>query len=138
YRYDPAGNTWDDPAVPDLPESHEAGTAGFLNGRMIVAGGFTLVNATNLALAWTPGANSWVYLPPMPMAVGGVGSAADATTLYAIGGIVPPNGQYVDWNQRYYEPPCATPTTTPTPPTNTPTGTATPTVTGTPPTATPT
>jgi N-acetylneuraminic acid mutarotase len=127
YRYDPAGNTWDDEAIADLPGAITDTVNGILNGRWILAG-------PGFAVAWDPGADTWTLLPfPLVRADhASGGSTGDA--FYVVGGF-DMSLYWHTWHaetQEYREAACPpTPTVTGTPPTATATPTTPPTVTAT-------
>src|SRR5579859_6854966 len=66
YRYDPASNTWDDAAVPDLPQTRAYSATGVLNGRWILAGGVLSPPSPDnsaVALDLSNPAGGWASLP---------------------------------------------------------------------------
>lgn len=74
FRYDPAGNTWDDAAIADLPltrwGSASSGTGYGVNGGWVLAGGYVngtvAANISTTVIRWDPTGNNWVDMPAMP------------------------------------------------------------------------
>jgi hypothetical protein len=113
YRYDPAGNLWDDAAITDLADPRAAAAGAILHGRWILAGGFSFGGETNTVTALalgTPG-GSWIPLPLLPLRRGYPAGARAGAYFYAVGGM---GGQSFSTQdvQVYSDVPCATPTAT--------------------------
>ena len=94
YRYDPAGNTWDDAAIADLPLTRwgmaSSGIGYPPNNGWVLAGGYENGTATGnistTAIRWDPVGNAWSSFPSMigerSRMTGGVLGAS----FYVIGG----------------------------------------------------
>ncbi|MDX6204973.1 MAG: hypothetical protein QOF39_1030 [Frankiales bacterium] len=67
-RYDPAGNVWTTLAVMPVARSHVMDSSFVLNGRLIVAGGWTITSVSPSVTAYDPGTNSWQAWPELPQA----------------------------------------------------------------------
>ena len=95
YRYDPATNTWNDAAIPDLPGTRWGASAylyGPYNGygSIAIAGGYTNNGTTisNTALIWDPssGSPTWSTLPSMQTVSARFAAASLNGAYYALGG----------------------------------------------------
>src|SRR5262245_47459558 len=85
-RFDTAGGTWR--PVADLPEAvHHPGVAA-LDGRVYLAGGYSLADATASAAVWAydPASDTWQRRADLPTPRGALGLAALDGKLYAVGG----------------------------------------------------
>ena len=87
YHYDPATNTWDDAAVPDLPVGQGYVVDGVLGNVWILAtGGDRVPGAGAEALDLTNPAGGWTTLAPAPDARGYAAGGAAAGAFYVVGG----------------------------------------------------
>ena len=125
YRYDPAANTWNDAAITDLPATRWGMTAGILNNKLIVAGGYSANNVVNTAVTLDLSAptGAWAPLPTLLQARARNDGGVLGSALYVVGGREIGGGfNGNNDNQRYLDVPCTTPTP------GTPTATNTPVV----------
>ncbi|HET7306994.1 MAG TPA: protease pro-enzyme activation domain-containing protein [Gammaproteobacteria bacterium] len=88
YVYDPVSNTWS--PIASMPVAGLGGSAyTAANGMLLMAGGIMTggagISLTNRAVAYDPGTDSWMALPPLNEPVW---EAAGACGFYAIGGVV--------------------------------------------------
>jgi hypothetical protein len=88
YRYNPAGNIWEDAPIADLPASKWGAASDFYNNGFVLAGGYQAGSTTigNIAIQWDQGSNTWSALPNMTTATARVGGAALGGSFYVIGG----------------------------------------------------
>lgn len=96
YRYDPVGNTWDDAAIADMPQtrwgSASSGVGYGSNGGWLLAAGYVngtaTANISTSVIRWDPVGNTWIDLPSLP--VGGDRSRMTGAILnssfYVVGG----------------------------------------------------
>jgi S-layer homology domain/Kelch motif len=87
-RYDPATNTWDDAAVPDLPAPWWGSASALVNGRWLLAGGKASGTPTGSVLSWDLSATGgWqATLPLLPQTRYNLAGAALGATFYSVGG----------------------------------------------------
>ena len=92
-EYDPVTDKWRDLAP--LPEGLSHAGAAILNGKIYVAGGFTIIpprgvnvhlGAVDHVFAYDIAKNSWEKLTPLPSPRGSIGLAAAAGKIHAIAG----------------------------------------------------
>lgn len=88
YVYDPVSNTWS--PIASMPVAGLGGSAyTAANGMLLMAGGIMTagggISLTNRAVAYDPGTDTWMALPPLNEPAW---EAAGACGLYAIGGVV--------------------------------------------------
>ena len=95
YRYDPVGNTWDDAAITDLPETRWGAASSItgygVNNGWVLAGGYVngtaTANISTTVIRWNSTTNVWSSLPNLS-----VGERARMTgailggSFYVIGG----------------------------------------------------
>jgi len=88
YRYDPASNTWDDPAIADMSFQHWGAAGDFYNNGFVVSGGYIngAVTIGPNTEQWNQGPNTWSGLPDQMTAAGRMGGAAMGGSFYVIGG----------------------------------------------------
>lgn len=67
-RYDPGTNTWTKLAALPVARSHVMDTTFVLNGRLVVAAGYTSSAPSAAVTAYTPSTNSWQALTSLPEA----------------------------------------------------------------------
>jgi N-acetylneuraminic acid mutarotase len=86
YVYDPDANTWSPIADMSTPRAGMVG--GFINGKLYVTAGVSLVSGPTTATEiYDPATDTWTVGAPMPMAVGTAASAAVLNgKLYVVGG----------------------------------------------------
>jgi hypothetical protein len=117
YRYDPTNGSWNDAAIPDLPQERAAALSGWLNGRWVIASGDTYAGYTTSVIAWNPATNTWSSLPNTLQGFSFAGGGGVGQLFFMVGG-QNPNSQRNATAQRYTEVPCVpftpTPTTVPT------------------------
>lgn len=96
YRYDPAGNVWNDDAFADLPQTRwGAAGAAFHAGGLLAGGlvdGSAPANVSASALQWNAQANTWTALPDMLLARARFGGAVLQGCFFAVGGSSPNGG----------------------------------------------
>jgi N-acetylneuraminic acid mutarotase len=94
YRYDPAGNTWDDAAIADLPLTRwgaaSSGVGYGSNNGWVLAGGYengtATANIANTVIRWDPVGNTWASLPNMLGERSRMTGAILNSRFYVIGG----------------------------------------------------
>jgi hypothetical protein len=82
--YDPATNTWTTKAPMPAPRSY--GAAGVIDGKLYVAGGWTVDEDSSGLEAYNPATNTWEARADMPTARSGIGAAVVNGILYVLGG----------------------------------------------------
>jgi hypothetical protein len=94
FRYDPLGNTWDDLAIADLPQTRwgaaSSGTGYGSNNGWVLAGGYvngvSTPNISTSVIRWDPGSNTWLSLPNMTGERARMSGAILGSSFYVIGG----------------------------------------------------
>ena len=87
YRYNPAAPGWDDPGVPDLPQSRWGAASGVLGGKWLLSGGNTDGTLTSSAMIWDlQPDHTWQALPPMLQARQKLNGTAIGFNFFAVGG----------------------------------------------------
>ena len=94
YRYDPAGNTWDDASIADLPLTRWGAASSIIpygpGGGWVLAGGYengaVTANISNTAITWDSGTNTWSSLPNMTAERARFTGSVLNGSFYAIGG----------------------------------------------------
>jgi hypothetical protein len=132
YRYDPAGNSWNDAAIADLPSTRWSSASDILKGKWVLAGGYSGNIVQNTALQWDPVGNIWSAIDRLPAVRSRMsGATANGVEFYAVGGRDASGGFNGNNNTYKYKTyglcqPTFTPSLTPTgPATNTRTATRT-------------
>jgi hypothetical protein len=120
YRYDPASNTWNDLAVPDLfAPRWGAASAVFtscLTNGLIMAGGYSGGSIASTALVYDTGTNTWSNLNLMVGERARMNGAVLGGNFYVIGGRSNASPNFVGTaDNQQFSCPCSTPTPTPTP-----------------------
>jgi N-acetylneuraminic acid mutarotase len=83
--YDPALNTWVSGVA--MPEARYGGSAGVVNGKLYVAGGWkTGPSQVSTLEVYDPATNTWAARADMPTARGSAGAAVVNGVLYVLGG----------------------------------------------------
>ena len=97
--YDPASNSWRSGAPIPTPRDHLAGAV--WQGVFYVVGGRSVSVETTMATAeaYNLSADSWITLPDMPTARGGLGATATDARIYALGG--EPSFEMLQANEAY-------------------------------------
>lgn len=97
YRYDPVGNTWDDAAIADLPQTRWGAASSYTaygsHNQWVLAGGYVngeeSFNISSTVIRWNPVTNTWSSLPNMGEPGSErtrFGGAILGPSFYAIGG----------------------------------------------------
>jgi hypothetical protein len=106
YRYDPAGNTWDDASIADLPATRWGAATAFYNGAGVLAGGYVAGTATTnistSAIAWDPASNTWSTITAMTGERARMTGAVLGSSFYVVGGrsVASPNFVGTNDNQK--------------------------------------
>lgn len=87
--YDPQAKVWK--AIADLPEAREAPTGAFVNGRLLVVGGWNTTSTpttstTSTTYSYDPGSNRWSRKADLPITMSGGAAASVNGKLYVVGG----------------------------------------------------
>ncbi len=90
YRYDPLSNTWDDPAIGDLPATRWAAATALHDGVGVLAGGYVggtaTANISTSAVAWHPTSNTWLTLSAMSAERARMTGGVLSGSMHVIGG----------------------------------------------------
>jgi hypothetical protein len=85
YVLDPTAGSWT--KLASAPDQRDAPTAGFINGKLYVVGGWNYDGSTNSGMdIYDPASNSWSTATAAPKGYAGTGSAVLNGKLYTIGG----------------------------------------------------
>ncbi len=94
YRYDPVGNTWDDAAITDMPQTRWGAASSItgygVNNGWVMAGGYVngtaTANISTSVIRWNPITNVWDTLTSMTGERSRMTGAILAGSFYVIGG----------------------------------------------------
>jgi N-acetylneuraminic acid mutarotase len=84
FVYDPSTGAWS--PVADMPVPVWAAAAGFIDGKVVIAGGFTDTGTTSAVQIYDPATNRWTFGPDMPQARAAGAAAVFDGKLFVVGG----------------------------------------------------
>jgi N-acetylneuraminic acid mutarotase len=84
YAYDPTSQQWT--TIPDPPTKVQQAAAAVLNGKLVLAGGWTAAGALNTVQIYDTSSHSWSSGPALPAAIAAAGHAVLNDKLYVVGG----------------------------------------------------
>jgi hypothetical protein len=106
YRYDPAGNIWNDAAIADLPTTRWGAAYVFYSDSVVLAGGYVggdvTANISTSAIYYNAATDTWIALPNMIGERARMNGAVLGGSFYVVGGrsIASPLFNGTDDNQK--------------------------------------